>query len=116
VSLRRVLERDRQPAESSPGRDEESLDLGKTSAYLVEIVTPERGVEGVSTRARRIAGAARFLRSIYVPEDDRWFLLYQASCLTDVADVVERAQLDVVSIAVSRAPEAMEATIAGRRV
>jgi hypothetical protein len=51
----------------------------RVSAYLVEI-EPRGGtseVGSIAARARRSADDVRFLRSIYVPEDDRWFLLYE---------------------------------------
>jgi hypothetical protein len=72
------------------------------SAYLVEI--DPRGDESVSiaSRARAVSENVRFLRSIYVPEDDRWFLLYEGASAADVAAAAERAEASVVSIAVAR--------------
>jgi hypothetical protein len=71
------------------------------SAYLVE-VEPRGGPSEVGTLASRARGSAngvRFLRSIYVPEDDRWFLLYEGSSADDVAAAAKRADALVVSIA-----------------
>jgi len=76
----------------------------RVSAYLVEI-EPRGGtseVGSIAARARRSADDVRFLRSIYVPEDDRWFLLYEGASATDVKAAAERAQADVVSIAEAR--------------
>jgi Protein of unknown function (DUF4242) len=35
----------------------------------------------------------RFLRAVYVPEDDRWFLIYEAPTPQAVRDAMERAEL-----------------------
>jgi hypothetical protein len=37
-----------------------------------------------------------------VPEDDRWFLLYEGDSAAEVAAAAERAEASVVSIAVAR--------------
>jgi hypothetical protein len=74
------------------------------SAYLVEIeprATAEAG--SLAARARGSANGVRFLRSIYVPEDDRWFLLYEGTSADEVAAAAKRAEAVVVSIAVARA-------------
>lgn len=80
------------------------------TTYLVEIATDDQHEPGsVAARARDAVGPARFLRSVYVPEDDRWFLLYEGSSATEVAAAAELADLDVVSIAASRGfPKASE--------
>lgn len=74
------------------------------SAYLVEVElradTAEAG--SLASRARRSANGVRFLRSIYVPEDDRWFLLYEGASAEEVAAAAMRADAVVVSIAVAR--------------
>jgi hypothetical protein len=74
------------------------------SAYLVEIEpqidTGEAG--SIAARARGSANGVRFLRSIYVPEDDRWFLLYEGASAAEVAAAAERAEANVVSIAGAR--------------
>lgn len=73
------------------------------SPYLVEIApTRSVGTATLADRARATAGDTRFLRSIYVPEDDRWFLLYEGVSVASVARAAERAAVDVVSIAVAR--------------
>lgn len=76
---------------------------GASSAYLVEVATASRNeAESLAAPARDAAGSTRFLRSVYVPEDDRWFLLYEGTSTADVVAAAERAELDVVSIAVAR--------------
>jgi hypothetical protein len=59
-------------------------------------------------QARAASEEVRFLRSIYVPEDDRWFLLYEGSSAAEVAAAAERAEASVVSIAVARDATAEE--------
>lgn len=74
-------------------------------AYLVEVEPRSAGAAepgSIASRARRSEGSVRFLRSIYVPEDDRWFLLYEAACADDVAAAAGRADAVVVSIAEAR--------------
>jgi hypothetical protein len=75
------------------------------SAYLVEIAPrADAGEAGsLASRARSSSNGVRFLRSIYVPEDDRWFLLYEAASAEEVAAAARRADALVVSIAQARA-------------
>jgi hypothetical protein len=71
--------------------------------YLVEVTPRERATAGtLGERARSSATTVRLLRSIYVPEDDRWFLLYEGTSTADVARAVEQADAHVVSVAVAR--------------
>jgi hypothetical protein len=42
---------------------------------------------------RREGQRVRFLRAVYVPEDDRWFLIYEAPTSEAVRDAIERAEL-----------------------
>lgn len=73
------------------------------SAYLVEIEPSASADAGsVASRARGSANGVRFLRSIYVPEDDRWFLLYEGASLDEVAAAAMRADAVVLSIAEAR--------------
>jgi hypothetical protein len=74
------------------------------SAYLVEIEPSADAAEAgsVASRARGSANGVRFLRSIYVPEDDRWFLLYEGASADEVAAAARRADAVVVSIAEAR--------------
>jgi hypothetical protein len=74
------------------------------SAYLVEIELGGDPVEAgsLASRARDSANGVRFLRSIYVPEDDRWFLLYEGASAREVAAAARRADALVVSIAEAR--------------
>jgi hypothetical protein len=73
------------------------------SAFLVEI-EPDRADDAgsVASRARATSAGVRFLRSIYVPEDDRWFLLYEGVSAAEVAAAAERAEASVLSVAVAR--------------
>jgi hypothetical protein len=71
--------------------------------YTVEFSRPEGGwadLEQTSARARNAAGEmqaegmpVRFLRSIYVPEDDTCFFLYEGPTAAAVRDAVGRARL-----------------------
>lgn len=74
----------------------------RVSAYLVEIEPAEKEPGSIASRARAASDEVRFLRSIYVPEDDRWFLLYEGGSASEVAAAAERADASVVSIAVAR--------------
>jgi hypothetical protein len=77
----------------------------RASAYLVEIEPLGDEAGSLAARARATADEVRFLRSIYVPEDDRWFLLYEGGSAADVAAAAERADARVVSIAAARHPK-----------
>jgi hypothetical protein len=74
------------------------------SAYLVEIApsADPAGAGSLASRARSSADGVRFLRSIYVPEDDRWFLLYEGASAEEVAAAARRADALVVAIAEAR--------------
>ena len=74
----------------------------RVSAYLVEIEPDGEEAGSVAARARAVSTDVRFLRSIYVPEDDRWFLHYEGGSAADVAAAAERAEASIVSIAVAR--------------
>lgn len=71
------------------------------NAYLVEVQLGADGADAgsLASRARSSADGVRFLRSIYVPEDDRWFLLYEGASAKEVAAAALRADAIVVSIA-----------------
>lgn len=60
--------------------------------YLVELFVPrsEAGVRRVQLAAGTAVG---HLRSIYVPEDEICFLLFEAACAQDVGDAARRADL-----------------------
>lgn len=85
------------------------------SAYLVEIeARADSAVAGsLASRARASANGVRFLRSIYVPEDDRWFLLYEGASADEVAAAAKRADAVVVSIAQARDVPGGEAATSG---
>jgi uncharacterized protein DUF4242 len=67
--------------------------------YTVELSLPQAGcadVQEVATRARAAAGGGvRFLRSIFVPEDDTCFLLYEGPSAESVRAAAQRARLGV---------------------
>jgi hypothetical protein len=57
---------------------------------------PQRAVARARQSAaelRREGQPVRFLRAVYVPEDDRWFLIYEAPTPNAVRDAIERAEL-----------------------
>jgi hypothetical protein len=63
-------------------------------------------------RLNRQGTPVRHLRSIFVPQDETGFLLYEAATVESVQEVVERASLPFVRIseAVSAEPDRIEAT------
>ena len=69
--------------------------------YTVEFRLPQGGwadVHEAADRAREAASAddgVRFLRSVFVPEDDACFFLYEGPSAQSVTDAAERAQLAV---------------------
>ena len=85
-----------------------SLERVETLArYTVELRPPQAGwadLQLATARARqateqmRSEGAVRFLRSIFVPEDDACFFLYEGTSAQAVQSAVARAQLGVVRI------------------
>ena len=86
--------------------------------YLVELFVPRTDALAVPAgigRARlaaedltRAGTAVRYLRSIFVPEDEICFLLFEAACEQDVRDVVCRAELPLERIS-EAVTEPMEA-------
>jgi hypothetical protein len=66
---------------------------------MVELRLPRAGcldVQAAADRARAAAGGrVRFLRSIFVPEDDACFLLYEGPSAESVRAAAQRAQLGV---------------------
>ena len=67
--------------------------------YTVELSLPEAGcadVQEAAARARAADGdGVRFLRSIFVPEDDACFLLYEGPSAQSVKAAALRAKLGV---------------------
>ena len=65
--------------------------------YTVELRLPDAGcadVQEAAARAREATGdGVRFLRSIYVPEDDACFLLYEGPSAESVKAAALRAKL-----------------------
>jgi hypothetical protein len=88
------------------------------SRYLVELAVPAGGwqdLQRLTSRARagaeelsREGAAVRFLRSIFVPEDQSCFFLYEGDSIEVVGEAGRRAELHVVGIA-----EALQAELAG---
>lgn len=69
--------------------------------YLVELAAPEAGwgeIERMMRRARasaEAAGGARFIRSIFVPEDSSFYLLYEADSAEHACGAAQLAELEV---------------------
>ena len=73
--------------------------------YTVELRPPRTGWEDLQEAAARARQATeqmrregehvRFLRSIFVPEDDACFFLYEGSSAQSVRDAAVRAELGV---------------------
>ena len=68
--------------------------------YLVELFVPRRdalvvlaGVRRVQLAAEGAGTAVRYRRSIFVPDDEICFLLFEAACAQDVHDVARSADL-----------------------
>jgi Protein of unknown function (DUF4242) len=66
--------------------------------YTVELSLPQAGwtdMQDLTARARAATegGPVRFLRSIFVPEDDACFLLYEGPSAESVRAAALRAQL-----------------------
>jgi hypothetical protein len=82
--------------------------------YLAELYLPRgaaRDVASATARARAAAAEAededrpiRCLRSIFVPEDETWFLLYDAPTAAAVRHAVERAGLTCTYVVEAVAP------------
>jgi hypothetical protein len=80
--------------------------------YLVELHRPVGGwrdLQGVAARARAAAGqvredgqVVRLLRTIFVPEDDSCFFLYEGSSAEAVVEAGQRA-----AVAIGRVAEAV---------
>jgi uncharacterized protein DUF4242 len=76
--------------------------------YLVELAAPSDGwrdLQQITGRARAEAEAmsgggltVRFVRSIYVPEDESCFFLYEGDSIETVREAGRRAQLQVARI------------------
>ena len=82
--------------------------MQKLTSYTVELRLPETGwqeLQQATTRARRTTeemrreGAqVRFLRSVFVPENDTCFFLYEGTSAQSVRAAATRAQLGVVRV------------------
>jgi hypothetical protein len=69
--------------------------------YLAELYLPQTGSDGLREAVARARSAAqeltregapvRYLRSIFVPEDETYFLLYEAGSAEAVAEASARA-------------------------
>jgi hypothetical protein len=76
--------------------------------YLAELYLPRSGSDGLRDAARRARAAAkeltaegtavRYLRSIFVPQDETYFLLYEAESAGAVAEASARAGIAVERI------------------
>jgi len=100
---------------ATPARSED----GELRRYLVELRRPGAGwaeLREIAERARLVAGElrtagtpVRFLRSVYVPEDDACFLLYEAPSEDSLQEALGKAGL-----AASRVATALQATESAR--
>jgi len=76
--------------------------------YTVELSQPPggwSGIEAATARARRAAEEmraegtpVRFLRSVFVPEDESCFFLYEGPSVEAVQDAAGRAELTVAHV------------------
>ena len=75
----------------------------RLNAYLLEVEsrTTDDPVS-LASRVRASSGMVRFLRSIYLPDGDRWFVLCEGASARQVRAAAERADVRVLSIAVAR--------------
>jgi hypothetical protein len=79
--------------------------------YLAELYVPSGQAGDLAAATARARAAAkeladvRCLRSIFVPEDETWFLLYEAGSATDVRRAVARASLPVARVVEAVAPQ-----------
>jgi hypothetical protein len=77
---------------------------GERGAYLVELYASAKAADEFDELAARASAAAtalagegraiRYLRSIFIPDDDTCFHLYVAASLVEVSDALQRAGLD----------------------
>jgi len=84
--------------------------------YLAELYLPKGAASEVASATARARAAAaeaeaeeegmpiRCLRSIFVPEDETWFLLYDAPTAAAVRRAVERAHLTCARVVEAVAP------------
>jgi hypothetical protein len=82
--------------------------MAASSRYLVELATPASGwqdLQQLTSRARagaeemsREGAAVRFLRSIFVPEDQICFFLYEGDSIETVGEAGRRAELHIERI------------------
>jgi hypothetical protein len=83
-----------------------SNDRTQRARYLVELAAPDGGWEEIERMMRRVrasadgaAGGARLVRSIFVPEDGRCYLLYEAGSAEQARRAAARAELAVAGTA-----------------
>ena len=74
--------------------------MDRPTRYTVELCLPHGGwadVQEAAARAREACDGhrVRFLRSIFVPEDDACFFLYEGPSAQSVRDAALRAELGV---------------------
>jgi hypothetical protein len=82
--------------------------MHELARYTVELSSPEAGwaeLQQATERARRIAEEmqlegtpVRFLRSIFVPEDESCFFLYEGPTADAVRDAAARAELGALHV------------------
>jgi hypothetical protein len=84
------------------------MTTARLTRYLVELERPERGWGDLrdSVASAKAAAAAlrksdvpvRFLRSIFVPEDDACFFLFEAPSTDAVEQAIRRAAIEAGSV------------------
>ncbi len=96
-----------------------------TYRYLVELRRSDAGweaVEGLAARARLTAGElrregtpVRFLRTIFVPEDETCFLLYEGPSVEAVREATRRAAIPTEHIVEAVPAQAGQSERAARK-
>ena len=82
--------------------------VGPVATYLAELYVPDRGEGARAPLAARANAAAeelsregvdvRYVRSVFVPEDQTCFCFFEAPSADSVRDVLVRAALDAVIV------------------
>ena len=76
--------------------------------FLVESYVPRTDADGVAGRSERAREAAsamnregcsvRFVRSIFVPEEEMAFYVFEAASADEVRDAAQRAAIEIESV------------------
>ena len=71
--------------------------------YLAELYRASAGSGDLAKAAARAGTRVRYVRSVFIPADETWFLLYDASTAADVLEAAGKA-----GIRLERVVEAIE--------